>query len=154
MCRTLCRHLDRLAQGNIVSVVAESRVRGATERTYAVALDQAAITEAELRHLGRDDHMRLFMAFIASVIDGFQRYLDQGHVDVVADGVTYSQATLRLDDDQRLRLRAESAVIVEKAMAPPPEPGRRARVVSSIVAPEPVAGTQDRSVAPGRGEPA
>lgn len=129
-------------------------MRGVTERTYAVALDRTVITEAALRHLGRDDHMRLFMAFIASVIDGSQRYLDQGHVDIVADGVSYSQATLYLDDDELRRLRVESAAMVEKAMALPPAPGRRARVVSSIVVPEPAVGAADRSVAPGRGEPA
>jgi len=67
---TLYRHLKLLVQGDIIPVVAENRVRGAIERVYAVAPDRAPITEEDLRHLDRDDHLRMFTAYIASVIGG------------------------------------------------------------------------------------
>lgn len=142
---TLYRHLRRLAQGNIVSVVAQSRVRGAIERTYAVALDQTVLTEDEVRRLDREDHMRLFMAFIASVTGSFERYLAQTDLDFVADGASYSQVTLHLDDDELRKLRAESAAMVQRALALGPGPGRRPRTLSSIVIPEPDTGEGRRS---------
>ncbi len=133
---TLYRQLKILVQGDVVSIVGENRVRGAIERTYTVTLAQTAISTEELKSLGRDDHMRLFMAFIASVIDGFARYIDRGHVDYVADGASYSQVTLHLDDEELQRLRAESAAMVERAMALGPRPGRRPMILSSIVVPD------------------
>jgi DNA-binding transcriptional ArsR family regulator len=133
---TLYRHLKLLVQGDVVSVVAESRVRGAIERTYAVSLRQTAISPEELGSLDRDGHMRLFLAFIASVIDGFERYIDRGHVDYAADGLSYSQATLYLSDVELGELRAESAAIAQRAMALGPGPGRRPMIFSSIVVPD------------------
>lgn len=140
---TLYRHLNRLARADIISVVSEIRVRGATERTYAVKLERAAVSPEDLSKLGPDDHMRLFMAFIASVIDGFQRYLDQSQVDLLRDGVSYTQATLHLSDDELRQLREESAAMTMRFLQLRPGPGRRARILSSIMVPEPL--TANRS---------
>ena len=148
---TLYRHLKLLVQGDVVSVVAESPVRGAVERTYAVSLSQAAISPEELSSLDRDGHMHLFLAFIASVIDGFERYIDRGHVDYAADGASYTQATIYLSEEELRELRAESAAITQKAMALGPGPGRRPMIVSSIVVPDvpPLAGAGSD----GKGDP-
>lgn len=134
---SLYRHIRRLTEAGILSVVAEKPVRGATERTYAVSLEQTSMSPDELRGLTPDDHMRLFMAFIASVINGFQRYVEHGPVDLVADGVSYSQVTLYLDDEELRQLKAESAAMTMKALANKPRPGRRARILSSVVVLDP-----------------
>ena len=143
---TLYRHLNLLARANVVSVVAENRVRGAIERVYTVSPRQIAITEEDLRHLDRDDHRRMFMSFIASVIGGFERYLGQNRIDLVADGVTYRQATLYLDDDEFRRFAAEVGAVFQRAVALPPRPGRRQRTVSTIVIPEPADPTGSRTI--------
>lgn len=148
---TLYRHLKRLAEGDIVSIVSESRMRGAVERTYAVRLEQTVIAQDDLRQLDKDGHMRLFMAFIASVIDGFERYLKQSQLDLVGDGVSYSQATVYLSDDELREMRAQSADMVQRALTLPPAPGRRARVISSIVVPEPAAGSGQHASLAGKG---
>jgi DNA-binding transcriptional ArsR family regulator len=149
---TLYRQLGRLVRGGVVSVVGESRVRGAIERTYAVSLEQAAIGEEEIQSLSRDDHMRLFMAFIAAVVGGFERYLAQDQLDFVKDGVSYSQATLYLDDDELRQFKAESAAVAMRAMALQPRPGRRPRVVSSIVVPGPGVTHDVADVPAGKGD--
>ncbi len=137
---TLYRHLRLLVRSSIVSVVAEKRVRGATERVYRVAPAQAAITPEEVRNLDPEDHRRMFMSFIATVIGGFERYLVQGRIDLLADGVTYAQATMFLDDDELRRFGVEVAAVFQRAVALPPRTGRRRRTVSTIVIPEPVEG--------------
>ncbi len=142
---TLYRHVGLLWRGGIISVVDEKRVRGAIERVYTVARENIAITREDLRPLSRDDHLRMFMAFIASVIGGFERYLDQSGLDLAADGAGYRQATLYLDDRELERLGAALVGPVTRALAQRPGPGRRQFTVSTIVVPESSIGRRKRS---------
>jgi DNA-binding transcriptional ArsR family regulator len=135
---TLYRHLNKLSKGGVVSVAAENRVRGAIERVYEVSPEQAVVGPEEIGLLDRDDHMRLFMTFVASLLDGFQRYLRQEHLDLAADGVSYRQATLFLDDEEFSRFIRDLANVYREAMVYGPGPGRRERTVSSIIIPEPI----------------
>lgn len=135
---SLYRHLNRLVQGGMVSVVGQNRVRGAQQRVYAVALDRMEIKAEELRRLSREDHMGMFTAFIAAVLDGFQRYLTQDRLDLHADGVRYRQFVLHLDEDEFRRVLADVDDVISKAMVNPAGPDRRPRTFTNIIIPEPV----------------
>lgn len=134
---SLYRHLRRLADGGVVAVAAERRVRGATQRTYTVAPGAALIGRADLAGLTRADHMRLFAAFVGAVLAGFQRYLDRGEPDLLTDGVVYRQMPLYLDGAEYEALVAGVGELIDGAMAHEPGPGRRAFRLTTILIPEP-----------------
>lgn len=136
---TLYRHVNQLARGGVITVVAEKRVRGAVERRYTVAPTRAVISPEELRGLDREEHKRMFMTYIATVVGGFERYLGQERIDLLADGVSYTQATLFLTDEELTRYAAEIGAVMQRAAAEKPRPGRRQRTVSIVVVPDPAA---------------
>src|SRR6516165_2569520 len=72
---SLYRHIARLVDGGVLSVVAERRVRGALERTYVLRVAAASINLQELEQRTQEDHRQAFMAFMAGLLGDFDRYL-------------------------------------------------------------------------------
>ncbi len=134
---TLYRHLATLARARMVSVASRNRVRGAVERVYEVRAGRVTITPEDLRRMDRDDHRQMFMTFMTSVIGGYERYLRQERIDLFKDGVSYGQAVLYLSDAELKQLGVEVGAAIRKASGFKPGPGRRPRVVSTIIVPEP-----------------
>lgn len=136
---SLYRHLGKLVAGGILTVAEERRVRGAVERVYRLSERQADLTEKDLAQASREDHMRYFMTFMASLLDDFARYLEQDTIDLVRDGVGYRQAPLYLSDEELRQVALEIGAVLTRAMANEPAPERRRRTLSTIVLPEPAA---------------
>jgi DNA-binding transcriptional ArsR family regulator len=134
---SLYRHLNKLVQGDILTVVDEHRVRGTFEKVYALSKPHVNLTADDLAQASLDDHMRYFMTFMASVLDNFGRYLQQEHVDLLADRVGYRQVPLYLSDEEFDEFAEKLRALFTKAMLNGPAPGRRRRMVSTIVIPEP-----------------
>src|SRR5579872_4471018 len=64
---TLYRHLAALRAGEVITVVEERPVRGTVEKRYAVVEGGSTISAEDLAAAGREDHLRYFRAFIASL---------------------------------------------------------------------------------------
>src|ERR1700678_4169073 len=62
---SLYRHVALLTKAGVLQVVAERRVRGATERTYAMRLVAAQLQPGEVRAMTPDQHAQAFMAYVA-----------------------------------------------------------------------------------------
>lgn len=132
---TLYRHLRVLHEGGILAVVEERRVRGTTERSFALRPGAASLTTDDLAGAGRDDHLRWFAAFLAGLLDGFGRYLARGAPDYARDGVGYREVILQLADDEI----GEMSVALNAALAPfvtrPPGLGRTPRRLATVLMP-------------------
>src|SRR5271170_2029684 len=72
---SLYRHIALLTKAGVLQVVAERRVRGAIERTYAMRLLAAQLQPGEVRAMTREEHSRAFMAYVAGLLADFDRYL-------------------------------------------------------------------------------
>lgn len=59
---SLYRHVARLVDGGVLSVVAERRVRGAVERTYVLRTAAASVSPDELAKMTPDQHQQMFLA--------------------------------------------------------------------------------------------
>src|SRR6185295_3581858 len=79
---TLYRHINRLCAAGILTVVQETRVRGAVEKVYTVSEEAATLTGEEFAQASREDHLRYFTAFTASLLSQFRIYLRQEKLDV------------------------------------------------------------------------
>ena len=77
---SLYRHVTLLTRAGLLHIVAEHRIRGTVERTYA--LRQAAlayIQPGEAAAMTPEEHSGAFMAYVAGLLADFDRYLACRH---------------------------------------------------------------------------
>ncbi|UFJ39853.1 helix-turn-helix domain-containing protein [Brevibacillus humidisoli] len=145
---SLYRHLNKLSESGILTVVSEQQIRGATEKTYVLHYHNANLTAEELKHATREDHLRYFMTFLASLQQQYEQYLSQDTFDLQADGVGYRQFGLYLTDEEFTRFTEEIRDVIQRAAANEPSPDRRRRLFTTILYPDAV---NTPAIAPGDG---
>jgi len=134
---TLYHHLGILTRAGLLRVVSARPVRGTVEKRYALADDTAVLSAADLANASREDHLRYFTLFVASLLADFARYLQQdAPLDFLADGVGYHETPFYLSDEEF----AQAAAAVNHALLPflghQPAPHRRRRLFATIVFPD------------------
>jgi hypothetical protein len=132
---SLYRHVARLVDASVLSVVAERRVRGALERTYVLRTDAATISVDDLAKMTVDEHRQAFLAFIATLVGDFDRYLDRGEIDLLRDGVSYRLLGLWLSDNEMAELSREIFTVLQPRLANPPKRGRKQRILATVLLP-------------------
>jgi hypothetical protein len=132
---TLYRHVGALADGEVLQVVAERRVRGAVERTYRLQSANASVNATEAATMGVEEHRRAFMTFVAALLADFDRYLARGEIDFDRDLVGYRQAAMYLTDDELRELLAQLGAVFAPRLAQQPGEGRTRRLLSTILMP-------------------
>jgi AcrR family transcriptional regulator len=132
---SLYRHVARLVNAGVLAVVAERRVRGALERTYVLRASAALITPDQVATMSADDLRQAFMAFVAGLLGDADRYLARGDVDPTRDGASFRLAGLWLDDAEFAALLRELVRVLQPAAANPPRPGRKRRILATILLP-------------------
>lgn len=80
---------------------------------------------------------RLFRWDVAGLLGDFDRYLDRGQIDLLRDGVSYRMAGLWLDDAEFAELMRDIARVLQPRLAKPPGPGRKRRILYSVLLPGP-----------------
>jgi DNA-binding transcriptional ArsR family regulator len=132
---TMYRHIAVLAEGGVLEVVEEKRVRGTVERSYRVRKEEASVDPAARAAMTREDHQRAFTTFATSLMSDFDRYLAQENADPHLDGVVYRQAAVWLTEEEFAEMveEIEHAVVSRIGRA---EDGRIRRVVSLVVVPD------------------
>ncbi len=133
---TLYRHINHLHEGGLLEVVDEASVQGGVERTYGVVTEAVSLGQAEYEGATAKDHLRYFTTFLGTLIDAFGAYLGHGGVDFEADGVGYRQVPLWLTDDEFDELVAALSTAVQAVADNGPAPGRRRRLLTTIVMPD------------------
>ena len=133
---TLYRHVAKLSAGGVLTVTGETRVRGAVERRYALDFPNAVVTPETLRTMSTGQHQQAFTVFVATLLADFDRYLDRPEVDLVRDGVSYSQVALWLSDDELDELRRELAESLTARMANKRSSRRPRRMLTTILMPD------------------
>ena len=146
---TLYRQVATLAKAGVLVVVGERQVRGTVERTYALSVADAQVSEEDLRDMTPEDHRRAFMAFLAGLLADVDRYIDGGAVDLEQDGAGYRTVGLWLDRDELLEMVTEIGAAVQARIGYGPGPGRTRRMLSTVLIPvpgvDPVAGREGGS---------
>ena len=132
---SLYRHVARLVDAGVLGVVSERRVRGALERTYVLRVSAASINLDDLERMTREEHRQAFMAFMAALLGDFDRYLSRETIDLLRDGVSYRIAGLWLDDAELVELGREIVRVLQPRLANPPRPGRRRRILGTVMIP-------------------
>lgn len=134
---SLYRHVARLAKAGILQVVAERRVRGAVERTYTLRQFAARITPEQARQMSPEEHAQAFMVYVAGMLADADRYLAAAQPDPARDGADYQVGALWLSDAEFAELLRELSIVFRPRLANPPAPGRKRRMVYTVVLPAP-----------------
>jgi DNA-binding transcriptional ArsR family regulator len=134
---TIYRHVNALAEAGILGVVAQRTVGGTVERVYALRAGAAVLAAEDFASASRDDHVRYFTTFVAGLLGDFARYVQQRTVDPAGDGVGYRQVALELSDSEFTQLLGELDAVLAPRLANNPRPGRRRRLLTTIVMPQP-----------------
>lgn len=133
---SLYRHINQLETGGLLQIVDERRVRGGVERTYAVVEDAVQLGEDDLDGLTREDHLTYFSTFVGAMVTDFAAYLESSQLDLVADGVGYRQIPLWLNDSEFDELTEDIREVLAGRIGNEPQPGRRRRLLTTIVMPD------------------
>jgi DNA-binding transcriptional ArsR family regulator len=96
---TLYRHLNRLAENEIIYIIHERKIRGAVEKTYAMHEDSPYMSVEELEQLSGEEHLKLFMTFLSSVTGQARSYL-VNNPDFTGDSFGYHQLDLYLTPEE------------------------------------------------------
>ncbi|MFF0343890.1 helix-turn-helix domain-containing protein [Kribbella sp. NPDC004875] len=137
---TLYRHVELLAEGGILEVAEERRVRGAVERRFRLRAERASITPEQLEQLTTDDHRRAFAIAMAALLAEFTAYVDRPGADPIADLVGYRQHGIWLSEPELHELIEGLRTAILPALTNEATPDRRRYLLSPILFPtEPTA---------------
>jgi DNA-binding transcriptional ArsR family regulator len=134
---TLYRHLNRLAEASVLATAAERRVRGTLEKVYTLSRQIGRVEAQEFAALSRDDHMRYFTTFVATLLDDFSRYVKNADpINFLADGVGYQKFPLELSDEEFTTVAKGINAAIVPHLNNQPAPGRKRRIFATIVMPD------------------
>ncbi|MFD6395046.1 helix-turn-helix domain-containing protein [Nocardia sp. NPDC060259] len=130
---TVYRHVDLLAEHDILELAGEQRVRGAVERSYRLRRERAVIDSAASASV--DDHRRIFAVAMATLLAEFQTYLDSDNADPVGDLVGYRQHAIWLDRDELAIFIADLRAVIAPRLAQSATADRDPYLLSPILFP-------------------
>lgn len=134
---TLYRHIKKLVEGGVYTIVSEEMVNGAMERTFAVAQGAGRISPEEMGRIGQEAHIQYFTIFATALIDSFTRYMQQTDPSqVVEDGLSYNEAVIYLSDEERTHFQDTVTQLIESVLANRPDPSRKRYRLASVVIPD------------------
>ncbi|HEX6340824.1 helix-turn-helix domain-containing protein [Umezawaea sp.] len=133
---TMYRHVATLAEGGVLEVVDEKRVRGTIERSYRVRKEEALVDPAARATMTSEDHRRAFTAFTASLLGDFDRYLKNEGAVSTADGVVYRQAAVWLTEEEFKKMIEEIEKTVTKQTSEQ-KVARTRHIISLVSIPDP-----------------
>lgn len=133
---TLYRHMRLLQDSGLLEVVERHQVRGTVERVFALAEHGSDLTPDDLRHATREQHMQLFMHFIALLLGDYGAYLERESIDMEKDMVSYRQAGFYASDEEAWELIRKLRSAIAEVMANEPASHRTKRTLTSILLPD------------------
>jgi DNA-binding transcriptional ArsR family regulator len=133
---TLYRQVAALADAGMLEVVAERRVRGGVERTYALVADAARLGPDDALAASPDELLRGFAVFAGTLIEAFGRYVEHPSADLDSDPVAFRQAALWVDDAECAELVERLRTAIEPYLRNEPAENRERLLLSTILIPD------------------
>jgi DNA-binding transcriptional ArsR family regulator len=102
---TLYRHVAALVEADILTVVAERRVRGTVERTFALGERVAHVGQQELQAMSDAQLQGSFLTFLGHVADDFDRFIAADD-PALRDLLGFGQTNLYVNEEDLARIQA------------------------------------------------
>lgn len=134
---TLYRQIKTLHKAGLLIVVDQYPVRGALEKVYAVPPGGAHLSNEDIQHASREDHLKMFTFFMTGLLADFDAYLRSPNIDLLRDRVGFSQVPLYLNDEEMDTFAKELGELILPLLENKPGQGRRRRLLSTVMMPAP-----------------
>lgn len=133
---TLYHHLGLLAKAGIVQVVEERLVRGTLhEKVYTLTDASTILIPEDLAEASKDELLRYFFIFISKLLGDYSRYLQENERDDYHNA-GYRQVPFYLNDEEFAQCTRDVNAALLPWFKNEPAPGRRRRILTTIVLPE------------------
>lgn len=133
---SLYRHIKKLVEAEVIHIVDEIPNRGTVEKVYSIHdPNKVVIGPEDLNKLSKDEHMGLFIKFMANLMGEYERYLNQENFNLVNDGVSFRQTSVFLNEEEFSGFIRELSAVYTKITENKPQKGRRRRTIATIVIP-------------------
>jgi DNA-binding transcriptional ArsR family regulator len=133
---TLYHHLNLLTDAGITRVVEERLVRGTLrEKVYMLSDASTLLSSEQIAGASKDELLRYFLVFVSKLIGDHARYLDLKESGHYADA-GYQQHPVYLSDEEFDQFLQELNAALLPWLKKEPAPGRRRRLLTTILIPE------------------
>ncbi|AXI38808.1 transcriptional regulator [Bacillaceae bacterium ZC4] len=133
---SLYRHLKKLEEAKLIEIVEKRKIRGTIEKVYALPDETIGLEDSDLQHISRNEHLNIFMRFIANILADYERYLRQEQIDLLKDGVGFRQVRFYASDEEFFQFAETVNRAMKKLMGNQPAHNRKKRIFTSIIMPE------------------
>lgn len=133
---TLYRHLNKLLEVGIISVVEENPVRGTVEKVYSMVSKAMEAVNEEAMKLTADDHKRYFFTFMTGLMEELEKYFDNKNTDVLKDGLSYRRGRYYMNEEEYAAFIDDLKNAFGKVIGNTPAPGRKARTIALVMIPD------------------
>ncbi|MEV6261074.1 helix-turn-helix domain-containing protein [Streptomyces sp. NPDC051784] len=132
---TVYRHVGILAEGGLLAVEEERRVRGSVERCYRLHRERAVIDAETAASLTPDSYRKAFAVAMATLTAEFNAYTNREGADPVGDMVGFRQHAMWLNPDELGELIEDLREVIAPRLMLGPAPGRRRHLISPVLFP-------------------
>ena len=133
---TLYRQIATLADVGMLEVVSERRVRGGTERTYALTPGAAKLGPETAADMSSDELLRGFVVFAGTLVESVGRYLGHPEADLTRDPLSFRQVALWLDGAERAELVERLRSVITPYLENQPSADRERLLLNTILVPD------------------
>ncbi len=134
---TLYRHVKTLLDNGLIAVHAETRINGATERTYSLARQDLRLEPEDLRSMTHEDHRQAFGVYTATLHQTFERFVSNVPQEQLGSGkLRYNWGAVYMTDEEFAAFSTRFAELTHELFTQTPAPGRKRYVLASVVIPE------------------
>jgi DNA-binding transcriptional ArsR family regulator len=133
---TLYHHLNLLTDAGITRVVEERLVHGTLrEKVYTLSDASTILSPDQIAGASKDELLQYFLVFVSKLIGDHARYIDLNESGHYADA-GYQQHPLFLSDEEFVQFLQELNAALLPWLKKEPAPGRRQRLLTTILIPE------------------
>lgn len=130
---TAYRHINKLLEAGFIYVCEQRVVKGTIERIFALPKNTLQVNEAAVKS-NKADQLRYFSTFIATLLDDYQRYLEE--VTTTSDEEAgYRSMHLYLSDQEMAAMAKDLHSAILPYLDLKPKRGRVARIFSTVFVP-------------------
>lgn len=133
---TLYRQVATLVEAGLLEVIAERRIRGGTERTYALAETATRRGPESLAEMTPDQLFAGFLVFVGALVASVGRYVESPTADPAHDAFGFRQAALWLDEHERAELIGRLRAALAPSLGNEPSADRERLLLSTILVPD------------------
>ncbi len=133
---TLYRHLNKLLDNGIITVIAMRQIRGAQEKIFALAETASAFENTSEEEISKETQKNRFMQFTSHLIQRFNAYLNEPQKER-EEKQAFNTWEIYLSEDELQEVMSTIHEALDKAAANEPSLERQQYSLSSIVIPYP-----------------